>query len=336
MNINYGGLKMSSPNYHEVLALARELKENERLKLILEISKTMNDVLINKKAKELCCPYCDNSHIVKNGKNKTTQRYLCKTCLKSFISVTNTPIYYSRKEINTWSEYVHLLFQGYSLRETIKIIPISLKTAFLWRHKILDALRDNLKTKELCGQIQADETYFRESFKGNHSRDGFVMPRKPHRRGTPAKFRGISKMQVCVLTALDSKKSIIIEPSCMGRPGSSDLLRVLGSVIKKDSVLVTDSLFSYKILSSYSKSKHVAIPTGSRRVGSYNIQRINNLHSKVKSFMRPYKGVSTKYLSNYMFLFKYIESKCEATPIFFRGTKPYFSTNFKGRPPIFS
>ena len=46
MNINYGGLKMSSPNYHEVLALAREVKENERLKLILEISKTMNDVLI--------------------------------------------------------------------------------------------------------------------------------------------------------------------------------------------------------------------------------------------------------------------------------------------------
>jgi len=45
-NINYGGLIMSSPNYHEVLALAREVKENERLKLILEISKTMNDVLI--------------------------------------------------------------------------------------------------------------------------------------------------------------------------------------------------------------------------------------------------------------------------------------------------
>ncbi|WP_346871028.1 IS1/IS1595 family N-terminal zinc-binding domain-containing protein [Clostridium sp. UBA5119] len=209
---------MSSPNYHEVLALARELKGNERIKLILDISKTMNDVLRNKKVKELCCPYCDSSRIIKNGKNKTTQRYLCKTCLKSFISVTNTPIYYSRKEINTWNEYI----------------------------------------------------------------------------------------------------------------------RVLGSVIKKDSVLVTDSLFSYKTLSSYSKSKYVAVPTGSRRVGSYNIQRINNLHSKVKSFMMPYKGVSTKYLSNYMFLFKYIESECEATPIFFRGKKPYFSTNFKGRSSIFS
>ncbi len=327
---------MSSPNYHEVLALARELKENERVKLILDISKTMTNVLMNKKAMELCCPYCGSSSIVKNGKNKATQRYLCKTCSKSFISVTNTPIYYSRKEINIWSEYTDLLFQGYSLRETIKIIPISLKTAFLWRHKILDALRENLKTKELCGQIQADETYFRESFKGNHSKDGFIMPRKPYRRGTPAKFRGISKMQVCVLTALDSNNNIVIEPSCMGRPGSNDLLRVLGNVIKKDSVLVTDSLFSYRTLSSYSKSKHISIPTGSHSIGLYNIQRVNNLHSKVKSFMRTYKGVSTKYLSNYMFLFKYIELKCEATPLFFRVTKPYFSTNFKGRPPIFS
>ena len=46
---------MSSPNYHEVLALARKLKENERAKLILDISKTMNDVLRKKNAKKLCC-----------------------------------------------------------------------------------------------------------------------------------------------------------------------------------------------------------------------------------------------------------------------------------------
>lgn len=111
------------------------------------------------------------------------------------------------------------------------------------------------------------------------------MPRKPRRRGTPAKLRGISKMQVCVLTALDSKKNIIIEPSCMGRSGSSDLLGVLGRIIKKDGVLVTDSLFSYKTLSSYSKSKHISIPTGSRSIGSYNIQRINYL-SKVETLFK--------------------------------------------------
>ena len=49
MNINYVDFKMSLPNYHEVLALARELKENERVKLILDISKTMTNVLMNKK-----------------------------------------------------------------------------------------------------------------------------------------------------------------------------------------------------------------------------------------------------------------------------------------------
>ena len=50
------------------------------------------------------------------------------------------------------------------------------------QHRDTYALRDNLKTKELCGKIQADETYFRESFKGNHSKDGFIMPRKPQKR----------------------------------------------------------------------------------------------------------------------------------------------------------
>ena len=134
---------MSSPQYHEVLALARDLKENESAKLILDISKTINEVFLKKNTKELSCPYCGINCIVKNGKNQITQRYLCKIYSKSFISVTNTPIYYSKKEINIWSEYIHLLFQGYSLRETIKIIPISLKTTFLWRYKILDALRDN-------------------------------------------------------------------------------------------------------------------------------------------------------------------------------------------------
>ena len=28
------------------------------------------------------CPYCGNSHVVKNGKQKGKQRYRCKGCAK--------------------------------------------------------------------------------------------------------------------------------------------------------------------------------------------------------------------------------------------------------------
>ena len=65
-------------------------------KLIVDIS-----ILINisslKKSTELICPHCGNKYIVKNGKNKSTQRYLCKSCKKSFVLSTNTPIFSSKK-----------------------------------------------------------------------------------------------------------------------------------------------------------------------------------------------------------------------------------------------
>ncbi|SFU81918.1 hypothetical protein SAMN04487886_11878, partial [Clostridium sp. DSM 8431] len=45
--------------------------------------------------------------------------------------------------------------------------------------------------------------------------------------------------------------------------------------------------------------------------------------------------VSTKYLANYLALFKFIFSKFDENPINIKGEHPYLSTNFKGRPPIF-
>lgn len=41
--------------------------------------------------------------------------------------------------------------------------------------------------------VQLDETYLRESFKGNHKRGKFRLPRPAHHRGTPASKRGLSK-----------------------------------------------------------------------------------------------------------------------------------------------
>ncbi|SFU80871.1 hypothetical protein SAMN04487886_11798, partial [Clostridium sp. DSM 8431] len=48
-----------------------------------------------------------------------------------------------------------------------------------------------------------------------------------------------------------------------------------------------------------------------------------------------YRGVSTKYLANYLALFKFIFSKFDENPINIKGEHSYLSTNFKGRPPMF-
>lgn len=52
--------------------------------------------------------------------------------------------------------------------------------------------------------VQLDEAYFRESFKGNHTKSAvFIMPRKAHKRTKALCKRGLSKEQICVATGVD-------------------------------------------------------------------------------------------------------------------------------------
>ena len=74
----------------------------------------------------------------------------------------------------------------------------------------------------------------------------------------------------------------------MGKPSSSDLIRSLGKILKPKSLLITDSLFSYKILSSYCKLSHVAILSEKHGFKNYNIQKVNSLRSNLKRFISKY------------------------------------------------
>lgn len=325
---------MNSDKYDEILEKIKTLSNWAKRKLIIDISILINISSLNKST-ELICPHCGNKYIVKNGKNKNTQRYLCKSCKKSFVLSTNTPIFSSKKTLDTWFKFIDCLINQYSIVKTAKILNIATSTAFIWRHKILDAIREHYKCLNLSYEIECDETFFQESFKGNHSRDGFIMPRKAHKRGKQARFRGISKEKVCVLTALDNSNNLFIAPISMGRPSSNDLIRSVGKVLKPKSTLITDNFFSYRTLSSYCNLNHISIPHGKHSFKKYNIQKINSLHSDIKRFISIYKGVSTKYLANYLSLFKFIFSKIEECPLLIKGEHPYLSTNFKGRPPIF-
>ena len=67
---------------------------------------------------------------------------------------------------------------GLSVRKSAEICGINKDTAFIWRHKILDALQNMASDVKLDGIVEADETFFAISFKGNHKKStSFVMPR---------------------------------------------------------------------------------------------------------------------------------------------------------------
>ena len=85
---------------------------------------------------------------------------------QKLLTHTNTIFYYSKKDINTWREYIELFSQGLSLRKIVEKMDnkISLPTAFYWRHKMLKVL-SNINddgNNKLGGIVEADETFLKK------------------------------------------------------------------------------------------------------------------------------------------------------------------------------
>ena len=142
--------------------------------------------------------WCRNGHR-KDG----TQRYVCKDCGKSFVIATNSIVSGTRKDLSVWEQYIDCMMNGLSIRKTAVACGIHRNTAFLWRHKILDALQNMADDVTLDGIIEADETFFAISYKGNHSKSKTIaMPRKAHKRGHSTHIRGLSKKRYVFLVRL--------------------------------------------------------------------------------------------------------------------------------------
>lgn len=110
------------------------------------------------------CPHCTSEHVVRFGKVKGRQRYLCKCCGKTFMDTTNTVLYRTRKG-DEWITFVDCMFKGYSLRKSAEIVGVTWVTLFYWRHKLLTALKQ-IDFDHFDGIVEVDETYFLYSQKG--------------------------------------------------------------------------------------------------------------------------------------------------------------------------
>ena len=284
-------IKKLSPQQKSQLRKALNLEFNDSLELKL------NNDSPNK------CPHCGSTEIRSGGKARGIQRFKCKECRKTFGANNKTPFFYSKKSMETWNHYLDLMFNGYrmSVRDIAKASGIDKNTAFAWRHKILHALK-HVMDEPLNGIVEADETYFRLSYKGKKK----DMPRPPRKRGKPVMKRGISKEQVCVLTAIDRTKQTMMEPVCLGRITTRHVEAALGPHIAPDSMLVTDGHAAYPDFARRNGMTHHALDSRvSADNRSIHLQNVNSLHSQVKRFMKPFNGVATKYLDNYMAFYRW-------------------------------
>lgn len=248
------------------------------------------------------CPHCAAERVVKNGSADGLQRYKCRGCHKTFNALTGTPLARLRMK-GKWLEQAGALRDGLSLTQITERMGISRHTAFRWRHRFL-ALPKTVKAQALVGIAETDETFFLRSNKGQ--RQG--LGRKPRKRGGKASKRGLSKEQVPVLVARDrsgSTADFILEVD-----DKTHVAAALKPILLKDTILCTDGSRTLAAAAREMGVTHrpVNLSAGIRVIaGVYHVQNVNAYDSRLKDWMRRFKGVSTRYLDSYLGWFRAID-----------------------------
>lgn len=254
------------------------------------------DILLKEKHTEIICPFCGSKHTVKNGTVKKHQRFICKDCKKTFGYTENTIFKNTKINADTIIKYIRCFINKLSLKACAEECNISILTAFRWRHRILDSLRNMQDRVKLNGIIESDETYTAISYKGNRN-----IPRKAHKRGEPAGLRGLSREKACISCSVNHNGCSISGYSNLGKPKWTDIDNIIKDRIEEGSVFVTDSYKGYSKISYGMKLNHIRIARNKHSNGVFNIQLINNYHKQFKTLInRIFNGVATKYIDNYL------------------------------------
>ena len=243
-----------------------------------------------------CCPRCRHPGIRPWGHASGLPRYRCQGCKRTFGPLTNTPLAGLHHK-DRWLFYLEKFSEGESVRKAAWRCAINKKAAFLWRHRFL-ALPSDLRAFQESGIVEADETYFLRSFKGQRH-----LPRRPRKRGGRASKRGLSFEQVPVLTVRD--RSGATSDAILPKDDHQAIEIVLKPLLAPDAVLCTDgggkgpfALAARKIGLAH---RAVNLRKGIRVLaGVYHIQNVNAYHSRLKGWMLRFHGVATSYLAHYL------------------------------------
>lgn len=261
---------------------------------------------ISDKRKKKPCPHCRSIKVYKRGKQNGVQMYQCIECKKWYSETTGTTLY-NIKLKSKWQSYLRCMEQGMPIKKIAKELNISIQTSFDWRHKILSSL-EQFVPERLSDEVECDELELPLSNKGSKR-----LNREPRKRGGDFQ-RNTEDGEVTVvqiLTAVERKGNKYLKAVESKRLSKKEITKALGGRLSKDAILITDKHSSYKAFAKENPSiKHKRL-LAKKRVDkndkTIHLQKVNNVHSQLRKFLRPFNGVSSKYLQNYLNWFAYAD-----------------------------
>ena len=261
---------------------------------------------VSKKRFKKPCPHCSSTSVYKRGKQKGVQMYRCNACSKWYSETTGTPLY-DIKLKSKWQAYLNCMEQGMPIKKIAKELNISIQTSFDWRHKILSSLAQFVPV-ELSSEVECDELELALSNKGSKS-----LERKPRKRGTDFK-RNQGKDDITtvqVVTAVQRNGTKYLKAVASKRLSKEQIAKVFDGKLADNTTLITDKHPSYKAFAKDNPTiKHKALLAKDhvdKNDKTIHLQKVNNVHSQLRTFLKPFNGVSSKYLQNYLNWYAYVD-----------------------------
>ena len=299
---------------------------------------TMREFLQNSRdafQTDVSCPACKSGDYVLfgtyQGPGEKVQRYKCKSCGKVFAPLNRSLVSGSAFSYRDWIKFIDCLYNGYTVKQIAHACDISERTAHNNRIKLFYALKLLNDRVALQGNIVLDETYVPVSFKGNHSKDDdFVMPRSSYKRGGENHAKGITDNLACIVCAVDDSGNSVAKVAGTGNVSAAKLKYVLKEHLGDNIFCLysdkSNAIKSFAESNGYEIKQEKLLRKGAKRttgivfnrdtfVINRYLQIINSYHSRLKKFLTRFSGISTKYLSGYLYLFAWKERNKDREPV---------------------
>lgn len=292
-------LKMDTESFDLLVAALEGLTAEQRL-VVADRVKVLGEradsarLIAERIEVPAACAHCGSQDVVRFGFANGQQRLRCKACGKTFTALSGTP-FLRLLEKEKLLAHAECMGRGMTVRATAAAVGLTLDRAFRWRHRFLAFLAGQ-RPGGMTGVVEADETFFRKSYKGQ--RKG--LPRPAKKRGGASDAEENERVPVVVAMQRGTR---IATDQMLPDLTAQSLTKALRPALGADAVLSTDGNTSYPIVAAnlgIESGSFVAGYHGYGGCGVWHVQNVNAYDSRLKGWMGRFHGVATKYLPHYL------------------------------------
>lgn len=235
------------------------------------------------------CPQCESEKIIKHGFFKGKQRYKCKCCGKTFNIFTNTILSWSHFK-EKWDDFLFQMKSQATLRDAEDKIGVSYGALFYWRHKLMNLLKSEEE----------------ELMKGNIEIMSISIPLLDKNYKSLENRYGNSNKDIYFVFIYDRKNRL--QPYTLKKTNFQSIDEFIKSLTleidKSSKIYIGGRVRPFRMALLYNKFQVASEPFCDSKDEKKEIN-VRNLLTKYIYWLHPFRGVSSKHLTNYSNYFKW-------------------------------